>query len=444
MKPSLNELRTHARNIFSAALIASDPGAAVKTNLRLRGDRLHVAGRAYELALIRRIFVAGCGKASAPMASAVEALLGDKIADGVIVVKYGHGLPLKKVRVVEAGHPIPDQAGLDGARRVVELLHNCEERDLVLFLISGGGSALLPFPADGLSLADKQQATEALLKSGAGIGEINALRKHLSRLKGGQLAKLVAPARLIALILSDVVGDALDAIASGPTAPDNSTYDECLQILRRYRLHDRIPSAVIDYLQSGADGKHDETPKPSDAIFQKVQNVVIGSNRIAVEAARQRADALGYHTMILGDSIEGESRAVARSHASLMQEIARTNKPIPRPACVISGGETTVTVSGDGVGGRNQEFALAAAIEIDGLKDAVLLSGGTDGTDGPTDAAGGIIDGSTVERGKAKGLDARDFLNRNDSYHFLRATDDLLVTGPTLTNVMDLQVALIS
>ena len=240
------------------------------------------------------------------------------------------------------------------------------------------------------------------------------------------------------------VGDALDAIASGPTAPDNSTYDECLQILRRYRLHDRIPSAVIDYLQCGADGKHDETPKPSDAIFQKVQNVVIGSNRIALEAARRRADELGYRTMIVADSVEGESRAVARSHASLMQEIARTNKPIPRPACVISGGETTVTVSGDGVGGRNQEFALAAAIEIDGLNDAVLLSGGTDGTDGPTDAAGGIIDGSTVERGKAKGLDARDFLNRNDSYHFLCATDDLLVTGPTLTNVMDLQVALIS
>ena len=254
--PSLNELRTHARNVFSAALIASDPGAAVKTNLRLRGDRLHVAGRDYELASVRHIFVAGCGKASAPMASAVEELLGDKIADGVIVVKYGHGLPLKKIRVVEAGHPIPDQAGLDGARQVVELVHKCDERDLVLFLISGGGSALLPLPAGGLSLADKQQTTEALLKSGAGIGEINALRKHLSRLKGGQLAKLVAPARLIALILSDVVGDALDAIASGPTAPDNSTYDECLQILRRYRLHDRIPSAVIDYLQSGADGKH--------------------------------------------------------------------------------------------------------------------------------------------------------------------------------------------
>ncbi len=444
MKPSLNELRAHARNIFSAALIASEPSAAVKTHLRLRGDRLHVAGRAYEFASIRRIFVAGCGKASAPMASAVEALLGDKIADGVIVVKYGHGLPLKKIRVVEAGHPIPDQAGLDGARRVVELLHNCDERDLVLFLISGGGSALLPFPAGGLSLADKQQTTEALLKSGAGIGEINALRKHLSRLKGGQLAKLAAPARVIALILSDVVGDALDVIASGPTAPDNSTYEECLEILRRYRIHDRIPSGVIDYLQNGANGNYDETPKPSDAIFQKVQNVVIGSNRIALEAARQRADELGYHTMIVADSVEGESRAVARSHASLMQEIARTNKPIPRPACVISGGETTVTVSGDGVGGRNQEFALAAAIEIDGLNDAVLLSGGTDGTDGPTDAAGGIIDGSTVERGKAKGLDARDFLNRNDSYHFLRATDDLLVTGPTLTNVMDLQVALIS
>src|SRR5258705_2408938 len=442
--PSLNELRTHARTIFSAALIASDPGAAVKRNLRLRGDQLYVAGRAYELASIRNIFVAGCGKASAPMASAVEELLGDKIGDGVIVAKYGHGVPPNKIRVVEAGHPIPDQAGLDGARQVVELVYKCDERDLVLFLISGGGSALLPFPAGGLSLADKQQTTEALLKSGAGIGEINTLRKHLSRLKGGQLVKLAAPARMIALILSDVIGDALDAIASGPTAPDNSTYDECLEILRRYQLHERIPSAVIDYLQSGADGKYDETPKPSDAIFQAVQNVVMGSNRMAVEAARRRADELGYHTMMLADAVEGESRAVARSHASLMQEIARTNKPIPRPACVISGGETTVTIYGDGVGGRNQEFALAAAIEIDGLNNAGVLSGGIDGTDEPPDAARVTVDESTVERGKAMGLDARDFLNRNDSYDFLRATDDLLVTGPTLTNVMDIQVALIS
>jgi len=315
---------------------------------------------------------------------------------------------------------------------------------LIFFLISGGGSALLPFPADGLSLADKQQTTETLLKSGATIGEVNALRKHLSRLKGGQLAKLASPARLISLVLSDVVGDSLEAIASGPTVPDSSTYGDCLQIVRRYGLRSQIPAAVIAYLERGAKGEIEETPKPSSAIFETVQNVLIGSNRMAVAAASRRAEELGYHTMILSDSLEGESRVVAQSLSTRVKEIARTNHPVSRPACLISGGETTVTVRGDGLGGRNQELALAAAIEIDGLENVVVLSAGTDGTDGPTDAAGGIIDGSTLARGRANSIDATSYLRRNDSYHFLQTTNDLLITGPTLTNVMDLQVALIS
>ncbi|HEX9265376.1 MAG TPA: glycerate kinase [Candidatus Binatia bacterium] len=441
---SLIEMRIHAREIFLAGLASADPLKAIKQCVRLRNDQLYVADCSYDLSQIGKIVVTGCGKAAAKMALAMEELLDARISAGAVVVKYGHGLPLKKVVVVEAGHPIPDQSGLNGARRIVELLQRSDERGLIFFLISGGGSALLPFPADGLSLADKQQTTETLLKSGATIGEVNALRKHLSRLKGGQLAKLAAPARLISLVLSDVVGDSLEAIASGPTVPDSSTYGDCLQIVRRYGLRSQIPAAVIAYLERGAKGEIEETPKPSSAIFESVQNVLIGSNRMAVAAASRRAEELGYHTMILSDSLEGESRVVAQSLSTLVKEIARTNHPVSRPACLISGGETTVTVRGDGLGGRNQELALAAAIEIDGLENVVVLSAGTDGTDGPTDAAGGIIDGSTLARGRANSIDATSYLRRNDSYHFLQTTNDLLITGPTLTNVMDLQVALIS
>ena len=442
--PSLTELRAHARDIFLAALDTSDPHAAIKKHLQLRGAQLQAAGTNYDLATMRNLIIVGCGKAAAKMALATEELLGPRISDGLVIVKYGCGLPLERIRVVEAGHPIPDQAGLDGARRIVEMVQPAGDRDLVIFLVSGGGSALFPCPADRLSLSDKQQTTEILLKSGATIQEINAIRKHLSRLKGGQFAQLVAPAQLITLILSDVVGDSLEAIASGPTVADTSTYDDCLEILRRYQIQHSIPLAVVNYLERGARGEVPETPKPSARIFDKVQNVIVGSNRLAIDAARRHAGALGYSTVILSDSIEGESRIVARNLSALVKEIARTNEPIARPACIISGGETTVTVRGNGLGGRNQEFTLAAAIEIDGLENIVVLSAGTDGTDGPTDAAGGLVDGSTVPRGRLQGLDPIEYLARNDSYHFLQSVGDLFITGPTMTNVMDLQISLIA
>jgi hydroxypyruvate reductase len=315
---------------------------------------------------------------------------------------------------------------------------------LVFFLLSGGGSALLPYPAEGLSLTDKQRTTEALLKSGARILEINAIRKHLSRLKGGQLAGLAAPATLISLVLSDVIGDSLETIASGPTVPDSSTYSDCLDIIRHYQLGPKIPSAVLEYLERGARGESAETPQHLSGIFERVQNVIIGNIRTALSSALRRAEELGYHTTIFSEAIQGESRAVARRFAALLKEIAASDQPVSRPACVISGGETTVTVRGDGLGGRNQEFALAAALEVSGVDQIVVLSAGTDGTDGPTDAAGAIVDGKTVERAIAQGLDAAAFLDRNDSHHLLQATHDLLFTGPTLTNVMDLQVGLVA
>jgi glycerate 2-kinase len=440
---SLHSLRADARAIFSAGLRPVDPFDAVMRTLELRNNHLQVALKTYDLAAIQNIYVAGCGKAAARMALAVETLLQNRICGGIAVVKYGHGLQLDKIKTVEAGHPIPDLAGLNGARAVMNLARECGAADLLIFLISGGGSALLPCPVDGLSLEDKQKTTKALLQSGATIQEVNAVRKHISKIKGGRLAQVAAPAQLIALILSDVIDDSTEAIASGPTAPDSSTYADCLRIIDRYDKLREIPPAVIDVLDRGAKGEIAETPKPSDKVFDTVQNIIVGNNRAAVAAAQRHAEALGYRTTVLSTSMAGESRVVAKSHVALAKDIRRSNSPSSPPNCLISGGETTVTVRGEGLGGRNQEFCLSAAVEIEGLDGLVILSGGTDGSDGPTDAAGAIVDGSTIDRGRAKKLDAKKFLERNDSYHFLQATGDLLVTGPTFTNVMDLQITLI-
>lgn len=445
---SLVQLRDHARQIFAAGLASADPFEAVKRHVSLRGDYLRVGDASYNLANVHHVYVIGCGKAAARMALALEEILGGRIADGAVVVKYGHGAALKAIHVVEAGHPIPDDNGLNGARRIVELVGNAVAVDLILFVVSGGGSALLPMPVLGLTLADKQTTTQALLACGATIGEVNAVRKHLSQVKGGRLAELGQHAKIVSLILSDVVGDVLEAIASGPTVADTTTYADCLDIIHRYRLTDKIAPEVLSFLLSGAGGEVAETPKPSNPIFHNVQNLIVGSNHLALAAAKQKAEAFGYHALIVSGTIEGESRVVAQSHATLAKNILEQNKPIQRPACLLSGGETTVTVRGDGLGGRNQEFALAAALALDdamdGVEGVVILSAGTDGTDGPTDAAGGIVDGTTIRRGRSKGMDAQAFLARNDSYRFLQATDDLLITGPTLTNVMDLQIILVN
>lgn len=444
MKDRLERLRTHARLIFDAGVRAVDPAKAINRFVRRINDVIEAGDRRYLLSQFEKIYVVGAGKAAAVMARAVEALLGDRITAGIISTKYDHGLPLEKIQVVEAAHPVPDQAGVKVAHEIAALVSAAGEDDLVLVLISGGGSALLPYPVDGLTLADKQIVTQALLRSGANIREINSLRRHLSKVKGGRLAQLASPARVLSLILSDVIGDALEDIASGPTAPDPTTYADCLEIVQRYSLEQNLPASAIRILQSGARGEIEETPKATSPLFHRVQNLIVGSNPLATQAAKRQAESCGYHTLILSNHVEGESREVAAKHAALIKTILKSNKPTQRPACVISGGETTVTLRGHGLGGRNQEFALAAAIEIDGVQGAVVLSAGTDGTDGPTDAAGAIVDGNTVGRGRSKGIVAAEFLQRNDSYNFLKATGDLLVTGPTFTNVMDLQVMLIA
>ena len=441
---SVSELRRHAREIFEAGLQGVEPSAAIKNFVHVSGDRLRVGDCAYALAESHNLYIIGAGKAAARMALALEELLGDKIAGGLAVVKYGHGLPLKRIQVIEAGHPVPDEAGLGGARQIIALLESAGAQDLILFVLSGGGSALLPAPADGLTLQDKQRTTQALLASGATIGEVNAVRKHISQLKGGRLARLAAPATLVSLVISDVVGDSLEDIASGPGVADTGTYVDCVRIVQRYELQEKIPSAVMNLLTRGAAGKLEETPKPGDAAFRNARNFIVGSNRTALAAAQHRAESLGYRTSILSYAIEGESRLVAAAHAEHVKSIQKTAVPAAKPVCILAGGETTVTIRGDGLGGRNQEYAVAAALAIDGIEGIVGLSAGTDGTDGPTDAAGAIIDGSTFGRGKAQGFDADEFLRRNYSYHFLQATGDLLRTGPTLTNVMDLQVWLIA
>ena len=439
----LDELRKAARRIFDAAVRAVDPAEAVRRHVRREDSRLRVGQETLDLGGVHQIVVVGCGKAAAPMAAAVEDVLGDRISRGVVVTKYGHVQPTRMVRIHEAGHPVPDDAGIKGAEAILDHVRGLGPKDLVLVLISGGGSALTPAPVDGISLSEKQALTKSLLACGADIREINTLRKHISRVKGGQLARVAQPARVVALILSDIVGDPLDAIASGPTVPDPTTFADALRILDTYRIRGEIPATVRARLEAGTRGEVPETPKPDDPLFARVHNLIVGSNIQALEAARSEAHALGLTPMILSSSIEGETREIARMHAALAREIRTSGNPVTPPACLISGGETTVTLRGSGKGGRNQEFVLAAALDIAGLPETVILSAGTDGTDGPTDAAGAIADGETCARALNLGLDPRTALDGNDAYPFFEKLGDLILTGPTNTNVMDVRLVLV-
>jgi glycerate 2-kinase len=404
------DLRSAALNIFQAALTAADPKAVCKA----WGATQYVAPRG-------QTWVIGAGKASATMAQGLEESIGDRIAGGLINVKYGHIAPLKRIELNECGHPVPDESGVDGARRITGIADNAGADDLIICLISGGASALLPLPAGDLTLSEKQELTKSLLACGATIHEINTVRKHLSLIKGGQLAALARPARVVSLILSDVVGDNLDVIGSGPTAPDLTTVADARAVLAKYGIHSASERALH------------ETPKSSHA-----ENIIVGSNRQALTAAVDKARGLGFHTLLLASTIEGETRDVARMHAAIAREIRSSANPVPPPACIVSGGETTVTLRGSGKGGRNQEFALAAAIDIAGLPGTYILSAGTDGSDGPTDAAGALVDGNTADDL------ALPALSNNDSYPYLQARNALVITGPTNTNVMDIHLILVA
>ena len=442
MSANLATLRKHARKIFQAGLQAVDPVEAIERHTRLEKDLLMIGDRQFNLKDYDRILVVGAGKAAAPMGKTVEDLLGDRISDGVVVVKDEHGLPLKKIKVCEASHPVPDKRGVQGTEEILSLVKNAGERDLIICLISGGGSALLIAPVLEISLEDKQNATKLLLACGATIHEINTVRKHLSRVKGGRFAQIANPATITSLILSDVVGDDLDVIASGPTVPDSSTFQDAEQILKGYGIWDQLASSVRSHIEKGSSGQIEDTPKSDNPAFLKCSQVLVGTNLHALKAAGEAAESLGYRTLILSSKVEGEACEVAKFYTAVAKEILESDYPMEPPVCVLAGGETTVTIRGNGRGGRNQEFALAAALMVEGLDNLVVLSGGTDGTDGPTDAAGAIVDGATVARARAKNLDPKDFLQRNDSYNFFRKLDDLIMTGPTRTNVMDIYMLL--
>jgi hydroxypyruvate reductase len=420
--------RELAWQIMHAALNAVEPGAAVRWHLRLANGRLRIGGlygaeRTYDLNEFDRALVVGGGKAGAPMAAAVNEVLGPRLAGGVVVVKHEHLLDdptaTGPIEIFEAGHPVPDEAGLQGAGRIADLLRSTTSRDLVLSLISGGGSALMTSPMPGISLADLQSLTQVLLGCGATINEINTIRKHISQLKGGQLAQLASPSPVISLILSDVVGDPLEVVASG-------------------------------HLDAGLNGAISDTPKPSDPVFDGVQNVIVGSNRLAAQAAAAEAQRLGFDTILLTTFLEGEAREVAKAIAGLAKGLVRgetthpSDRALLQPACLVLGGETTVTLRGDGKGGRNQEMALAAALSVADWEGILIAFLATDGTDGPTDAAGAFADGSTVARANHLGLDAEVHLAGNDSYHFFQKLEDLIITGPTNTNVNDLALILAS
>ena len=436
--------------LIQAALQAVDPQEAVRRVVQREGAHLVVGDASFDLDQVGRIVVVGAGKAGAPMALALDAILGDRIDLGWINVKEGHILKeqdapdcIGPIHVQEAGHPLPNRAGQAGARQILDCVSGLTQDDLVICLISGGGSALTPLPAGRITLEEKQQVTDVLLACGATINELNTVRKHLSEYKGGQLARAASPAHVVSLILSDVVGNPLDVIASGPTVPDFSTWMDCWEIISRYAIIDQMPASVRERLEQGRKGELPDTPKAGDAIFERTANVIIGDNRIAALASVQKAREMGLDAMLLSTYVEGEAREVAGVLAGLAKEIARYGQPLERPACLVLGGETTVTLRGKGTGGRNQELALSAALSLAGWDGAVLVALATDGTDGPTDAAGALATSETVARARQIGLDPAAYLADNDSYHFFDQLGDLLLLGPTNTNVNDLAFILV-
>jgi len=437
-------LRDDACSILEAALAAVDPEQAIYNSLKLQDDVLSFMGGFVELSKVNRIYVIGGGKAGGLMAKAVETLLGDRIDSGLVNVLEGteKTISLKHITLHGAHHPVPSTAGVEGVKKMLELTSSLNEDDMVITLISGGGSALMPYPAKEISLDDLQSITGSLLKAGATINELNAVRKHLSAFKGGQLARHCSPARVISLILSDVIGDPLDIIASGPTAPDTSSFVDAKMVLIKYGLWSDAPENIRVRIGRGVEGAIYDTPKEDDPVFNKVHNILIADNLIAAKAAKKKSADLGYNPMILSTFIEGEARLVGEILTGIAKEIIKRDQPLKKPAAVIIGGETTVSVKGNGVGGRNMEVALGASLRLDGLS-CLVAALATDGIDGPTESAGAFVDGYTLKRSMEKELNPEKYLRENDSYTFFKELDDYILTGPTGTNVNDLSLILI-
>ncbi len=430
------------KDIFYKALDAVDPYRSIESYIEQVRE-------AYDRKRLDKFFVVGFGKAASSMALAIEDHFYDWVTNGIIVTKYGHAYREKgktrksKVKVYEAGHPLPDENGVKATEEIIRLVRDHDEKTFIVCLISGGGSALFVSPSDGIRLGEKQRMTDMLLKAGADIYELNTVRKHISKVKGGRLAEIIYPAKMMTLILSDVIADRLDMIASGPTAPDSSYYEDSIHVLKKYSIMNEASASVVKFLQKGAEGLIPETPKAGDRIFERLENIIIGNNEKALLAAKDEAETMGMMTELISSELSGEAREAGRWLAEKALEIKRNAERMKRSRCLLSGGETTVTVKGNGKGGRNMELALSFAKEIEGIDGIALLSAGTDGTDGPTDAAGAIVDGNTMIRAQKKGLNPDEYLQNNDTYPFFKKTGGLFITGPTKTNVMDLQIIII-
>jgi glycerate-2-kinase len=437
------DLKKVADQIIKASLNAVDPYQLVRDQIKRNGNNLVISNKEQiDLSDFDRVFLCGAGKGAAPLTKAMEELLGDRLNGGDIIVKYEHLADLTKINLHEAAHPVPDENGLKSTDILLNNLDNMTERDCVFVLLTGGGSALLESLPEAIKLYDLQKLSSILLRCSATIHEINCIRKHISLIKGGQLARKIHPARCITLALSDVIGDNLSVIASGPTSPDPTTFEDALAILEKYDVTTKIPSVILNYLKRGSEGRISDTPNDEDEIFKKVTNIVIGNNRLALNKAKITAESLGLNTIILTSMLEGEAKEIAKVVASIINEIQLTDTPLKKPACVLLGGEPTVKIQGIGKGGRNQELALAVAI-TNIHEPYVCVSVGSDGTDGPTDAAGAIVDHTTLSRADNLGLNAQEYLKNNDSYNFFAPLGDLIITGPTGTNVMDIVFALV-
>jgi len=432
--------RSLALRSLESALNAVDSKQIIKSKLSLKNSTLYVNGHSIDLKKFKNIYVIGGGKASGSMAEALEQVLGNNIKNGFVNIPHSSKNKTNIIKLHEASHPIPDEDGVEGTRHMLEMAEQAKKDDLVICLISGGGSSLMPLPRGKISIVDKKKTTDALLKCGATINEINTVRKHISDFKGGWLAKKAYPATILNLILSDVVGDPLDFIASGPTVPDSTTFVDAINVLKKYELWSKTPASIRKVLSDGEKKLIPETPKTDDEAFKRVYNVVVGNNRLASLTATECLKSEGLNTLLLTATLEGEARHVGVMLASIAREVYASRNPIQKPAGIIAGGETTVTVTGKGLGGRNQEIALAAMQNLHGMNGVVVASLSTDGVDGPTDAAGAIVDGKTLDRAARMGLTPEKYLAQNDSYHFFLKLGDLIFTGPTGTNVNDVSV----
>ncbi len=437
--PELRKTREILIKLVSSVIKSVEPSSAIRKWAKAEGEKLRIED--YE-----KVVVVSGGKACAAMAIALEQFLGERLTEGIVNIPQGTmpKTPPQKVKFIEASHPIPDELGMEGSRRMLDLVGGLGQRDLVICLISGGGSALMPLPVEGVTLSQLQEVTLLLLKSGATIQEVNTVRKHLSAVKGGQLARAAYPARVVSLIISDVVGDRLDTIASGPTYPDTTTYSDALSILKKYKLKEKMPPGIVTHLINGVKGVIPETPKIGEACFRNAYYKIIASNTDALAAGAKVGRSHDLNVHILTTTMQGEAREVGDYLSRIAREVYETERPIPKPALLLLGGETTVTVKGEGIGGRNQELALSTALGIAGLKTTTIVSFSTDGIDGPTDAAGAVADGFTIQKAEQLGLDPSCYLANNDSYHFFKELGDLLITGPTGTNVMDVTALIVT